>query len=68
MAIQEALRRILSGRTALIIAHRLSTVRDAERIVVLDKGRIIEEGGYAELLAAGGAFTALHDAQFDVQS
>jgi len=64
MLIQAGLRRILAGRTALIIAHRLSTVRDADRIVVVEDGLIVEEGGYRELLAAGGAFTALHDAQF----
>ncbi len=62
--IQEGLRQILTGRTALIIAHRLSTVRDADRIVVVDDGRIVEDGSYAELLAAGGAFTRLHAAQF----
>lgn len=64
IAIQRGLRRILTGRTALIIAHRLSTVRDAHRIVVLDRGRVVEEGTYAELLAADGAFSALHRAQF----
>lgn len=64
MLIQEGLRRILTGRTALIIAHRLSTVRDADRIIVVEAGRITEQGRYRELLAAGGAFTALHAAQF----
>ncbi len=64
VAIQTALRRILAGRTALIIAHRLSTVRDADRIVVVDAGRVVEDGTYAQLLAAGGAFAALHEAQF----
>ncbi|HEY5540581.1 MAG TPA: ABC transporter ATP-binding protein [Coriobacteriia bacterium] len=64
MLIQRGLRNILAGRTALIVAHRLSTVRDADRIVVVDSGRIVEEGPYAELLAAGGAFAALYDAQF----
>jgi ATP-binding cassette subfamily B protein/subfamily B ATP-binding cassette protein MsbA len=63
--IQEALRRILAGRTALIIAHRLSTVRDADRIVVLENGRIAEEGSYRDLLDAGGAFARLHSAQFE---
>ena len=67
VAIQRGLRRILKGRTALIIAHRLSTVRDAERIVVLDQGTVIEEGTYSGLLAADGAFAALHRAQFDAE-
>jgi ATP-binding cassette subfamily B multidrug efflux pump len=62
--IQRGLASILEGRTALIIAHRLSTVRDADRIVVVDAGRIVESGEYSTLLAAGGAFAALHAAQF----
>ncbi len=62
--IQDALRTILAGRTAFVIAHRLSTVRDADRIVVIDAGRIAEEGTYAQLLAAGGLFSRLHEAQF----
>jgi ATP-binding cassette, subfamily B, multidrug efflux pump len=64
MLIQRGLRNILQGRTALIIAHRLSTVRDADRVVVVDAGRIVEEGPYAALLAAGGAFSNLYQAQF----
>ncbi len=64
LLIQRGLRGILAGRTALIIAHRLSTVRDADRIVVLASGRIVEQGTYAELLARGGAFARLHEAQF----
>jgi ABC-type multidrug transport system fused ATPase/permease subunit len=63
-AIQTALRRILSGRTALIIAHRLSTIRDADRILVVDAGEVAEEGTYTQLLAAGGPFARLHEAQF----
>lgn len=62
--IQEALRRILKGRTAFVIAHRLSTVRDAGRIVVVQDGEIVESGSYAELLTADGAFARLHRAQF----
>ncbi len=64
LLIQEALRTLLTDRTAFVIAHRLSTVRDADRIVVVDDGRIVEEGSYGELLAAGGAFAKLHEAQF----
>ncbi len=62
--IQKGLRRILEGRTALIIAHRLSTVRDADRIVVIEDGRVVEQGAYHALLQAGGAFAKLHAAQF----
>lgn len=64
MAIQTGLRSILAGRTALIIAHRLSTVRDADRIIVVEAGRIVETGSYAGLLGASGLFAALHRSQF----
>jgi len=67
MALQRGLHTILAGRTALIIAHRLSTVRDADRIVVLDAGRLVEQGTYVELMAADGLFAKLHRAQFDAQ-
>jgi ATP-binding cassette, subfamily B, multidrug efflux pump len=65
--IQRGLKSILAGRTALIIAHRLSTVRDADRIVVVDAGYVVEAGSYAQLLAADGPFAALHAAQFAAQ-
>ncbi len=64
LLIQDALGEILRNRTAFVIAHRLSTVRDADRIVVLDQGRIVEDGTYAELISAGGLFARLHAAQF----
>ena len=51
---QEALDRLAEGRTTIAIAHRLSTVRDADQIVVLDRGRVVERGTHDELLAAGG--------------
>ncbi|HEX4746224.1 MAG TPA: ABC transporter ATP-binding protein, partial [Gaiellaceae bacterium] len=57
--VQEALERLSQGRTTLAIAHRLSTVRDADQIVVLDKGRVVEVGTYEELLSRGGHFAAL---------
>ena len=58
-AVQEALARLVEGRTTIAIAHRLSTVRDADQIVVLDGGRITETGTYDELVALGGRFAAL---------
>jgi ATP-binding cassette subfamily B protein len=57
--VQEALERLAEGRTTIAIAHRLSTVRDADQIVVLDGGRIVERGTHDELLAAGGRYSAL---------
>jgi ABC-type multidrug transport system fused ATPase/permease subunit len=58
--IREALGRLLTGRTALIVAHRLETIRGADLIVVVDAGRIVEKGGHEELLDAGGAYARLY--------
>jgi ATP-binding cassette, subfamily B, bacterial MsbA len=68
--IEDALNRLLEGRTTLIIAHRLSTVRRAHRVLVLDRGRVVEEGTHAELLAVGGLYARLYARQFrdEVQS
>ncbi len=66
--IQSALENLIHGRTTLVIAHRLSTVEHADRILVLDKGRIVEEGNHAELLALGGLYTHLHSLQFEAVS
>ncbi len=66
-AVQQALATALSGRTSLVIAHRLSTVREADVILVLDHGRIVERGRHDELLAAGGQYAELYRIQFERQ-
>jgi ATP-binding cassette, subfamily B, bacterial len=66
--VQEALERLSEGRTTIAIAHRLSTVRDADQIVVLDRGRIVEVGTYAVLLARGGRFAELASRDGDAPS
>jgi len=62
--IQEALERLFSGRTAIVIAHRLTTVQHADLIYVLDKGRIVEVGNHQQLLSHGGIYRELYDKQF----
>jgi ATP-binding cassette subfamily B protein len=62
--IQRAMAALRSDRTSFVIAHRLSTIRDADVILVMDAGRIVEQGTHDELLAAGGAYHALYNAQF----
>jgi ATP-binding cassette subfamily B protein len=62
--VQQAMAALRSNRTSFVIAHRLSTIRDADLILVMQDGRIVEQGSHQELLTAGGAYRALHDAQF----
>ncbi|WP_375545454.1 ABC transporter ATP-binding protein [Dietzia cinnamea] len=63
-AVQEALTEAMSDRTSLVIAHRLSTVRAADRILVLESGRVVESGTHAELLVGGGRYAELYETQF----
>jgi ATP-binding cassette subfamily B protein len=65
-AIQQSLADLAAGRTTLVIAHRLATIRDADRIVVVDERGVLEQGRHGDLLAAGGAYRRLHDVQFGV--
>jgi subfamily B ATP-binding cassette protein MsbA len=62
--VQKALEKLSTGRTTLVIAHRLSTIRNADKIVVMDQGRVVDEGTHATLLAGGGIYADLHALQF----
>ena len=63
-AVQSAIREVMANRTSLVIAHRLSTIRDADLIVVMDAGRIVEQGTHAELMQRGGRYRELYEMQF----
>jgi ATP-binding cassette subfamily B protein len=62
--IQEAMNRLRAQRTSFVIAHRLSTIRGADVILVMEEGRIVEQGSHTELLLAGGAYSRLYNSQF----
>ena len=63
--IQEALETLLQGRTSIVIAHRLSTVRKADQILVIDKGKVVERGNHDTLMEAGGLYAELYETQFE---
>ena len=64
MLIQEALKRVMAGRTSIVIAHRLSTILSADLILVLDRGQIVERCTHRELLAQAGLYAQLYETQF----
>jgi ATP-binding cassette subfamily B protein len=65
LKIQDAFARMMKGRTSFIVAHRLSTIRDADVILVMKDGNVIEQGKHEELLARGGFYADLYNSQFD---
>jgi len=65
--VQKALNNLMKGKTTLVIAHRLSTVRNADRIVVVESGRVVETGSHTELIEQGGTYKKLHDMQYFVE-
>jgi subfamily B ATP-binding cassette protein MsbA len=67
-AVQQAIGRLTADRTSIVIAHRLSTIQHADRIIMLESGRVLESGTHAELLAKGGAYSHLYQLGFNTGS
>lgn len=65
MQIQKAMDKLMKGRTSFVIAHRLSTVKDADLILVINEGDIVEQGTHEELLEKGGFYESLYNSQFE---
>ena len=63
--IQSAMYALMEGRTSFVVAHRLSTIRSADNILVLDKGKVVEQGTHESLMAQKGFYRKLYDSQFD---
>jgi len=63
--IQDALKRLIENRTAVVIAHRLSTVRMADEIIAFDEGKVVEQGTHEELMAKGGLYSTFYKTQFE---
>ncbi|MEO7246547.1 MAG: lipid ABC transporter permease/ATP-binding protein, partial [Rubrivivax sp.] len=63
-AVQAALEVLMRGRTTIVVAHRLSTIEHADRVVAIEAGRVVEQGTHAELIAHGGLYARLHALQF----
>jgi ATP-binding cassette subfamily B protein len=66
--IQAAMRQLMKGKTCFVIAHRLSTIESADHILVLDGGKVVEQGTHRELMALGGTYYNLYQSQFDAVS
>ena len=67
MLVQQAFEKLMQGRTSFVVAHRLSTIQSADRILVMNAGHIIEQGTHAELLAKQGFYANLYNSQFAVE-
>ena len=68
MLIQKAMRKLLQGRTSFVVAHRLSTIRDADNIIVMDKGSVVETGTHDELMEKAGFYADLYNSQFSEEA
>ena len=67
LLIQQAMNRLMEGRTSFVIAHRLSTIRDADLILVMNQGKVIEQGSHEELIKENGFYADLYNSQFSTK-